>query len=397
MQLQHPGIPQLVDRWEEGETEYLVMEYIPGKNLQKYCENEGLSEEKLLLFGEQICEILCYLHSRTPPVIHGDLKPENLLITERDRLYLLDFGSARCGEVKSSRVQKGTAHFAAPEQKQGTAAPQSDIYCLGEMLAFLLKDEKKPSKKVRRMLKKCRNKQISRRYRNAEALLEDFQKAGKKEPRDRRFLLRAGLTFFSFWIVGTLFLEKDIGEMSTALEMPEDVVVGKEKKEEKAPVESLQKIQEDIFRTWRETAAKPAKENIAKGIRRLENFWPDASKEWERRSALFLLGSLYEMQGENQKAEEIYLHMVKYWPGEAECAARYGLLLIKEGKKEVSRKYYESAAFTEREKSHNYKIWEKKLKEENYEEMDEETASDIDAAFAGAEDELGAEIGNGGI
>lgn len=96
--LEHPSIPRLVDYVEDGDCCYLVMEFIRGKSLgQLYKDGHIFSVEELLSYGDTVLAVLEYLHSQKPPVYYGDLKPDNLMLSDLGKLYLVDFGSASIG------------------------------------------------------------------------------------------------------------------------------------------------------------------------------------------------------------------------------------------------------------------------------------------------------------
>jgi len=142
--LQHPNLPRIFAHFEENRRWYLVMEYIEGKTLESRLEkapNGKLSVKDVLPVGLQLCTVLDYLHTRQPPIIYRDLKPSNIMLTQDEDLYLIDFGIARLfkpGQLKDT-VTFGTEGYAAPEQygkAQTTSA--ADIYSLGINLHQML-------------------------------------------------------------------------------------------------------------------------------------------------------------------------------------------------------------------------------------------------------------------
>lgn len=136
--LEHPAIPKIVDYVEEEEFCYLIMEYIRGQSLGEILKNKGdFSIEETLRLGNEIAKVLEYLHSRKPAVCYGDLKPDNLMLSENGHLYLVDLGSAMLNYRKKRRICEGTKGYAAPEQYQGRVSPASDIFALGKTLQIL--------------------------------------------------------------------------------------------------------------------------------------------------------------------------------------------------------------------------------------------------------------------
>ena len=131
--LEHPAIPKIVDYMETEEYCYLIMEYIKGQSLEELlCSGKIFSIQETLIRGKEIARVLGYLHSRKPPVCYGDLKPDNLMISETGHLYLVDLGSAMSDRGKRKQICEGTKGYAAPEQYQGYLRPGSDIYALGK-------------------------------------------------------------------------------------------------------------------------------------------------------------------------------------------------------------------------------------------------------------------------
>jgi len=139
--LRHPNIPCVTDYFIENERYYLVMDYIDGKDLELTLDEEGaVSEKQVIEWAIQICRILEYLHGQFPPIIHGDIKPANLIIRKTDgAIILVDFGSASAATSrKTLDTSYGTEGYAAPEQYLGKLDARCDIYSLGVTLYELL-------------------------------------------------------------------------------------------------------------------------------------------------------------------------------------------------------------------------------------------------------------------
>ena len=144
-QLDHPAIPKFKDYFTAGEgpreIHYLVMEYVQGQNLARLVEgNKLFTVDEAAKIGQEVLEILGYLHSYTPPVIHRDIKPANLILTSEQRIKLVDFGSAQLEFAKmlGGSTMAGTPGYAPLEAMISQAVPQSDIYALGATLLHLL-------------------------------------------------------------------------------------------------------------------------------------------------------------------------------------------------------------------------------------------------------------------
>ncbi|MBO5082468.1 MAG: serine/threonine protein kinase [Lachnospiraceae bacterium] len=131
------GLPALHDVFYDEEYMYIVMELARGSNLETYVRTKGkLSVEETLQIGCQLCDILKYLHGRPIPVIHGDIKPENIMVSD-EGVSLIDFG---CAFLQYSEEYKymGTPEYAAPELLRGDALTESDVYSFGKVLIFML-------------------------------------------------------------------------------------------------------------------------------------------------------------------------------------------------------------------------------------------------------------------
>src|SRR6266487_1374556 len=142
--LLHPNLPRIYDHFTENERSYLVMDFIEGQTLEDYMEKAAgnpIPLEQVLDWGEQICDVLSYLHTHQPPIIFRDLKPSNVMISDSGHVYLIDFGIARVFKPGQSHdtVALGSPGFAAPEQYgKAQSTPRSDIYSLGALLHCLL-------------------------------------------------------------------------------------------------------------------------------------------------------------------------------------------------------------------------------------------------------------------
>jgi tRNA A-37 threonylcarbamoyl transferase component Bud32 len=142
--LNHPHLPNVYDYFEERERFYLVMDYVEGENLSDRLAQSpgGLDQETVIEYAIQLCDVLEYLHSQTPPVIFRDMKPANVMIMPEGNVKLVDFGVARLFDPakRTDTLKMGTAGYAPPEQYagQGQTTPRSDIYALGATLHELL-------------------------------------------------------------------------------------------------------------------------------------------------------------------------------------------------------------------------------------------------------------------
>lgn len=157
----HPLIPRPYEYWQEEGTGYLVMEYVPGANLEELLRRRGgFSERQTLRIAMELAEGLMHLHERPLPVLYRDLKPAHVQIREDGRVKLLDFGCA-CYMGKENGACVGTHGFAAPEQLAGKGSGFSgDVYAFGKVLQRLSavegrKDAFVCGREIARLAEKC--------------------------------------------------------------------------------------------------------------------------------------------------------------------------------------------------------------------------------------------------
>lgn len=210
--LNHPNIVTVLDFDTQGDLDFLVMEYVPGLALDEKVRSGVLPEKEITRIGEQLAEGLAAAH--TQGVIHRDLKPGNLRLTNDDRLKILDFGLARSTLRLSPQATtvsfpepvdcSGTLPYMAPEQLLGQEVDaRTDIYSAGAVLyelstghppfeqqlfTALVDDilhkplvppsDRRPglSPHLEEIILKCLEKNPVKRYQSAQDLKEDLQK-----------------------------------------------------------------------------------------------------------------------------------------------------------------------------------------------------------------------------
>lgn len=141
-QLRHPGLPRFVDLFPVAGQPYLVNEMIYGLNLAEWLQQYGaVSQSQAIAWMLQVCDILDYMHSHSPPILHGDVKPKNLIRRAVPKqgyeIALVDFGIIQ-NLVPARDTWFTPKGFMSPEQRAGKAVIQSDLYSLGYTLTYLL-------------------------------------------------------------------------------------------------------------------------------------------------------------------------------------------------------------------------------------------------------------------
>ncbi|MCR9160037.1 MAG: serine/threonine-protein kinase [Nannocystaceae bacterium] len=143
--LHHRGVVRFVDAFEHaGEGDhafYIAFEYVHGQTLAERIEaGHRWDEASAVRLLESLLEALEYLHGLSPPVVHRDIKPGNIMLTEGDRPVLIDFGSVAdvSPRTDGALTIAGTVGYMAPEQAMGTADSRSDLYGLGATMVHAL-------------------------------------------------------------------------------------------------------------------------------------------------------------------------------------------------------------------------------------------------------------------
>ncbi|BDC51443.1 hypothetical protein F183_A37590 [Bryobacterales bacterium F-183] len=137
--LEHPNIARLYDAGTSAGLPYFVMEYVQGTSITAYCNEKDLSIPDRLRLFRTVCEAVQYAHSNL--VIHRDLKPGNILVTEQGTVKLLDFGIAKVltENTADTSTQAFTPDYCSPEQVRGEpVSTATDVYALGCILYELL-------------------------------------------------------------------------------------------------------------------------------------------------------------------------------------------------------------------------------------------------------------------
>lgn len=190
-ELDHPAVPKLIESFETDEVVCIVRSYAEGSALDTVGLPVG--EQFVLNVGVQLCDIMSHLHTRTPPIIHRDIKPQNVIIDGAGNVSLVDFGIARRYKEAAEKDTRFVASdgFSPPEQYGfGQTDSLTDIYSLGRLLCWLLTGSNDiteagsiQNRELARVIKKCAEFAPKDRYKNAEAVKAALIKACKRKTR----------------------------------------------------------------------------------------------------------------------------------------------------------------------------------------------------------------------
>lgn len=150
--LRHPVLPKVSDHFTENDQQFLVMEHISGDDLAKRIETlqKPFPLSWVMFWADQLLDALSYLHSHEPPIIHRDIKPQNLKLTDENHIVLLDFGLSKSSTGNTNlsggpntgstgSVVGYTPHYAPMEQIRGIGtSARSDLYSLSATLYQLM-------------------------------------------------------------------------------------------------------------------------------------------------------------------------------------------------------------------------------------------------------------------
>jgi serine/threonine-protein kinase len=189
--LDHPQIVKLLDGFIEDYRGYLVLEYVQGETLKSIVDRLGPQPESAVIaWATQVADILSYLHSLTPSVVHRDITPDNLILQEDGTIKVVDFNVAHQVDSSATATVVGKHAYIPPEQFRGKPTEQSDIYALGGTMYFLLTgNEPEPisvarprtvahhvSEKLDALVAKCTSLDLTRRCESAASLSAELKK-----------------------------------------------------------------------------------------------------------------------------------------------------------------------------------------------------------------------------
>jgi predicted Ser/Thr protein kinase len=227
-ELEHPALPHILDYIVAGDKKYLVMEYIEGVNLECYVKKFGpIGQKQALAWAGELAQALHYLHGRGEPIIYRDMKPSNVIINDRGKAKLIDFGSAYFKyEEGEDQMCAGTYGYAAPEQFGRSAGAvvdeRSDVYGLGATLHYMItgSNPSQPpfliqplrfynaalSPGLEKVIRKATAKEREKRYQSIAQMEEALKKQNWADKRRKGMHAVAGATYYLLLLTaGSIF------------------------------------------------------------------------------------------------------------------------------------------------------------------------------------------------
>ncbi len=229
--LNHTYLPQVLDFFETDEGIFTVMSYIPGKSLKQLAE-EGrkFSRSELLKWGMQLCSALNYLHTRKIPIVHGDIKPSNIMLKPDGDICLIDFNISFF--LDENTVLGYTDGYTSPEQYMAFSAKRkrensrivindkADIYSVGATLYYLATGLKRSDfnrtvnmekltealgRPFAEVVRKAVESEPAARYQSAAEMFQALRDIPKNDERYRSLLKRQKLVIGGLCAAALLF------------------------------------------------------------------------------------------------------------------------------------------------------------------------------------------------
>lgn len=284
--LNYEGLPAFIGEYQKGKSICIVREYAEGLPLNQFVNESTLSESQVISIIVQLCDILTYLHGHTPPVIHRDIKPQNIIINSTGKIKLIDFGISRFydKEAKADTVFFGTQEFSPPEQYGFSQTDcRSDIFSLGVLLCWLLTGKTDldtasgeiHNSQLSRIVRKCTAFAPKDRYADAGTVKNVLLRANPQVQKINRMISAAvGMVVLALCIAGGIWLHNyNSREIFTEDHIPAFIT------SEDLIVESVQYLNEkygtDLFSTSKDAANMGYVRQLLFKI-----FWPEVVADW---------------------------------------------------------------------------------------------------------------------
>lgn len=350
--LHHTCLPQVYDFLVLNNSVYTVMEYIEGRDLQYYLDNGYQFSEPLLYnWLLQLCEVLEYLHTQTPQILHSDIKPSNLMITKDSHIYLIDFNISLDGE--NSKDVKGVSNwYAAPEQYERAQEilngkpltrkldERMDIYSLGATfyrmmtgclpnvdghMSDIMQLDIPYTDGMKSIVSRMMKRSPEARFQNARAVRKRLLDVARMDPIYKRNTYVQVGSFF-VWIVavivGVLFIYYGSWQNT---------------------IEKWNESYQDLYVS---VSVQDEIEIVSKATAILNNFAYRnflSKNEDKKAQVLYILGESYFRQEMYHEASEYYKEAWELTPNHENYARDYIIALVRNGNNTTARQILESS------------------------------------------------------
>ena len=195
----HPyeHLANVIDFSYSHEKTILIEEFVNGCTLEYKLSQRRLPVEECIGIMLQLFAVVGHLHAQTPPIIHRDIKPDNILI-DKGHVVLIDFEIAKLMTTRKDVQRSGSVGYAAPEQYDGKCDARSDLYALGALLAAMAKHAKKRQKRgLWRVMEKCMQKKPEERYASAGEVKKALRRLERKRKGRKTLRIFAVFAFLT--------------------------------------------------------------------------------------------------------------------------------------------------------------------------------------------------------
>lgn len=389
--LQHSGLPQVYDFLEVDGDVYTVMTFIEGNSFGQYLNGGRTFEERsIIIWAKQICATLCYMHGQNPPIIHGDLKPENIMLKPDGNICLIDFNISASLDGSDAWVTGYTNGYAAPEQIEAMkynqneldyslwkkADPRSDLYSLGATLYHLVCGHKpvpdedgyiddiretgsKISPVFAAVIMKCLEPDPDRRYQSAAELLTELEHMSYKEKRYKKLLFQQKIIYIS--VVGLMLVSAAVAvlgyfrigsdtrrEYENLVSMEKQYLAENDyEKMEVCYQKATDLMPDDLEAYYQKALAESKRQQYGDCIDFINSRILGNEKIVEHQEDLnniyYLLGDCYEHQEDYQNACANYEKAIQIDQNNESYYRDYAIALAKSGKTEEAKQILASA------------------------------------------------------
>ena len=365
LKLSHPSLPKMIDYIEDDGKCFLIMEYIKGKSFGEYLRiGKSFSIKEIVKYGTEIADVLSYLHKRKPPVYYGDLKPDNLMLGENGRVYLVDLGGAVNGYKYEHKLCTGTAGYAAPEQYEGKINAATDVYAFGKTLLALC-GKADILLFIRNLslfwlIFRCCLKKPEIRYQNMQIVEKKLERLQKRQNQSKikNILVISGSSIVFAAITIFLLFGSDINS-----DISSDLVSDSKTFDF---YEELTAVTEIYYQEEFQNGSKAEKKEICKQADvRLRELQKQCTEKEESRKILQLLAVNSEYQEDYEDAGLYYEQMLLYDETYRAGYGEYGMFLFRTGQQETGQmlwaEYNSKETMLDNTVSRNLRLWEKEM------------------------------------